>query len=69
MDDFVRRTKLMELSNGTLNELPQNIIVPNYDRFIIYGDASFTFLGRYGWLPPGPDPKSCSTSLRKFLKI
>ena len=32
MDDFVRRTKPMELSNDTLNELPQNIIVPNYDR-------------------------------------
>ena len=32
MNDFVRRTKLMELSNDTLNELPRNIIVPNYDR-------------------------------------
>lgn len=32
MDDFVRRTKPMKLSNDTLNELPQNVIVPNYER-------------------------------------
>ena len=32
MDDFVRRTKPMELSKDTLKELPKNVIVPNYDR-------------------------------------
>ena len=32
MDDFVRGTRLMKLSNDTLNELPHNVIVPNYDR-------------------------------------
>ena len=32
MDDFVRGTRLMKLSNDTLNELPRNVIVPNYDR-------------------------------------